>query len=189
MTPGASPGGEPSDGRVRATVVQLRPWGPGDLVVLERSNAPDMMDYLGGPETAEKLADRHTRYLRYWQTGEACMFRINTDESPGGVGVIGFWQTTWKDREVYEAGWSVETRHQGKGIAARALDSLLEFAGGCASAPGGRSLLVAFPRTDNARSNALCERAGLRWECEDDFEYPKGHPIWVNAWVARLRPE
>jgi len=173
-------------GESERQAVELRPWGADDLAVLERSNSPEMMVFLGGPESADKLADRHARYLRYWQTGEACMFRIVTTGNPGGVGVMGFWQTTWKGREVYEAGWSIESMHQGKGIAARALTTLLEFAADYAPAHGARELLVAFPRVDNARSNALCERAGLLWEGEDDFEYPKGNPIRVNVWVARL---
>src|SRR5690606_38613372 len=47
---------------IRATV-GLEPWGPRDLPVLERSNAPAMTLYLGGPESAEKLATRHAKYL------------------------------------------------------------------------------------------------------------------------------
>ena len=33
--------------------VRLEPWGVGDLPVLERSNTPAMMGYLGGPESTE----------------------------------------------------------------------------------------------------------------------------------------
>jgi RimJ/RimL family protein N-acetyltransferase len=83
---------------------------------------------------------------------------------------------------VYESGWSVATGFQGRGFASRALRLCIADA----VATGDRDTLVAFPRVDNVASNALCHAGGLTLVGEEDFEYPKGTPIRVNAWVADL---
>lgn len=44
----------------------------------------------------------------------------------------------------------------------------------------------AFPRVDNAASNAVCRSSGFRFVGVQGFEYPKGVPIQVNAWVVDL---
>ncbi len=44
--------------------VAIEPWGEGDLPLLERLlGDPAMMEHLGGPESREKIAARHARYL------------------------------------------------------------------------------------------------------------------------------
>lgn len=162
--------------------VRLEPYGPADLPTLERQNTVEMTRFLGGPESREKLLDRHERYQRYWRTGEARMFRIvideTSDETGVAVGLIGFWSTTHDGDAVHETGWSVETAHQGRGIARGALVELIHDA----RAHGTQRWLLAFPRTDNAGSNALCRSSGFELLGEEDFEYPKGNPIVSNAW-------
>jgi RimJ/RimL family protein N-acetyltransferase len=165
-------------------MVWLERWGPEDLTVLERSNTPEMTMFLGGPETADKLHERHARFLRYWDTGEACMFRIRSSEASEPVGSVGYWTTEWRDEPVYETGWSVHTAHQGHGIASRALAECLRHA----AEHGDRNRVLAFPRVDNAASNALCGTVGFRFQGEEDFEYPKGNPIRVNVWLYELAP-
>jgi len=162
--------------------VWLKPWSPNDLPVLERSNTDEMTVYLGGPESPEKLAERHARFLRLWESGEARMFTIWSSEAAEPVGSIGYWTTAWHDALVYETGWSIATRHQGRGLASRALRKCLEYA----ASHGDRDSVVAFPRLDNLASNALCRKLGFVLAGEEDFEYPKGHPIRVNAWVFDL---
>ena len=45
--------------------LDLRPWLEGDLPLLERlMGDPAMTEHLGGPETPEKIRERHERYLR-----------------------------------------------------------------------------------------------------------------------------
>jgi hypothetical protein len=44
------------------TEVRLEPWGAGDRELLDALlGEPAMTDHLGGPESAEKLADRQRR--------------------------------------------------------------------------------------------------------------------------------
>jgi len=163
--------------------VSIHRWSEDDLAVLRRANTAEMTAFLGGPEPEEKVLDRHERYLRYWQNGEARMFTIRVDDAAEPVGSVGYWETVWHDEPVYEAGWGIATGYQGRGIASLALAACL----GDAATHGDRRAVLAFPRVDNAASNALCRAVGFVCAGEEGFEYPKGHPIRVNAWVYELR--
>lgn len=163
-------------------VVSLQRWTADDLPVLERSNTPEMKVYLGGPESPEQLLKRHSNFLRLWEEGEARMFTIRVPTEDEAVGSVGYWNKDWAGTDVYETGWSVATPYQGRGIASRALAACLRHA----AENGDRGEMVAFPRIDNAASNALCRAAGFTFRGEENFEYPKGTPIRVNAWVFDL---
>jgi RimJ/RimL family protein N-acetyltransferase len=168
---------------VRVRIVR---WSPGDQPVLERSNTPEMTEYLGGPETPEQVAERHARFLRLWETGEARMFTIRVDGIPDAVGSVGYWTTTWHENHVYESGWSVATPYQGRGFAKKGLAACLDHV----ADHGDRDTLVAFPRIDNGASNALCHSLRFDLAGVEDFEYPPGNPIQVHAWrfdLASLR--
>lgn len=163
-------------------LIGLHPWTADDLPVLERGNTPEMTVFLGGPESEEKLAARQANFLRLWEADEARMFTVRTASEELPVGSIGYWKTRWEDADVYETGWSIATRYQGRGIASRALAACLQHAAG----HGDRDEMLAFPRIDNAASNSLCRSAGFTFGAEADFEYPKGNPIRVNAWSFDL---
>ncbi|GAB2815514.1 GNAT family N-acetyltransferase [Alpinimonas psychrophila] len=168
--------------------VFLLPWTVDDLPVLQRSNTPEMTTFLGGPESPEQLVKRQANFLRRWEDDEARMFTIRTDSEGEPVGSVGYWKTKWANVGVYEAGWSIETRYQGRGLASRALRECLQHA----AAFGDRQDVVAFPRVDNTASNSLCKSVGFAFRGEQDFEYPKGNPIRVNAWsfdLTALRQE
>lgn len=105
---------QPGDAVVTLGDLTLHRWGRDDLPVLERANTPEMTAFLGGPESEEKVRDRHERYLRYWDDGEARMFVIRMDGVEESVGSVGYWLTTWRDRPVYEAGWGVDNAYQGR---------------------------------------------------------------------------
>ena len=168
--------------------VSLQPWTVVDLPVLERSNTTRMTTFLGGPESREQLVKRQAKFLRLWDEGEARMFTIRADSEEEPVGSVCYWKTKWANADVYEAGWSVATRYQGRGFASRALKDCLRHA----AALGDRQEVVAFPRVDNAASNSLCKSVGFAFRGEEDFEYPKGNPIRVNAWsfdLTELREE
>ena len=162
--------------------VQLQRWGEDDLETLRRSNAPEMMTYLGGPETDAKLLERNDRYLRFNREGTAHMFRIVTAEHPEGVGVIGYWFHDHDGVPSYETGWSVESAYQGQGIATAALLEIIEHA----RVVRGRRELHAYPRTDNLASNAICRKAGFTNRGEIGHEYPPGNPIRCHDWVFEL---
>ena len=160
--------------------VKLKPYSEDDFPVLKRNNAPDMTAYLGGPESDEKLLDRHQRYVKL-KAGEAYMYVIWVDNQP--VGTIGYWEKEWQGATVWEAGWGVFPAYQGRGIAFAALNALTEKA----QQEGKYRYLHAYPKIENGASNALCRKAGFELMGECDFEYPAGHPIRCNDWRLDLQ--
>ncbi|MBW5421783.1 GNAT family N-acetyltransferase, partial [Streptomyces sp. BG9H] len=96
--------------------LRLEPWSDeGGLALLTGLNTPEMTEHLGGPETPEKLADRHLRYLRLGgpdgPVGGGRMFRITLGGETAGA--IGYWETTWQGEAVWETGWGVLPGFQG----------------------------------------------------------------------------
>jgi RimJ/RimL family protein N-acetyltransferase len=167
--------------RVGATVT-LKPWGSGDLGLLERlMGDPRMTEHLGGPETPEKLRERQGRYERL--EGGDHMFKIVDVGSGAGVGSVGFWTKEWRDEQVYEVGWMVVPEFQGRGIAMAATAQAIELA----KSDDGHRFMHAFPNVDNAPSNAICRRLGFERLEACEFEFPKGHFMTCNDWRLDLR--
>lgn len=159
--------------------ITLRRWAENDVDILRQCNTPEMMKYLGGPESDEQVATRHARYLRLNQAGTAHMFALSTVAERHKVGAIGYWEGTFEERPVHECGWSIVSGAQGKGLAREALVLLLaERASIGANLP-----LYAFPSIENEGSNALCRTAGFRVERPIDLEFPLGHTMHCNVWT------
>ena len=158
----------------------LRPWRDDDLPLLHRANTPEMTSHLNGPETDDQVADRHARYLRYAETGEAHMFAILVGDT--AVGSIGYWKVRWHDEDAWETGWFVVPEAQGEGVAARALALLIDDA---RRQPEARRHLVAFPSVDNPGSNAVCRRAGFRLTASTTETF-RDATLTVNEWALDL---
>ena len=157
--------------------VDLRPWSEGDLGLLRRLNAPELTTHLGGPESDDRVADRHRRYL---VPGDGRMFRVEVDGVPAGS--IGFWEKSWRDEPVWEVGWSVLPEFQGRGVASAAARATVA----AARAEGTRRTVHAFPSVDDPASNAVCRKAGFTLLGEADFEYPPGRRMRCHDWVVVL---
>ncbi|MCK7625364.1 GNAT family N-acetyltransferase [Streptomyces sp. RS10V-4] len=161
--------------------VRIAPWTAAGLPLLRQANTPAMTRYLGGPETEEQLVRRHRRYLAV--EGPGRMYRILLLPGREAVGTAGFWAAEWGGEAVYEAGWSVLSAFQGRGIAVAAVRQVLA----AAAAEGLRSTVHAYPSVANAASNAVCRRAGFRLAGECEVAYPPGHPLRANDWYIPLR--
>ncbi|MEU3598669.1 GNAT family N-acetyltransferase [Streptomyces sp. NPDC006798] len=176
-------GTETGDG----TGIRLVPWSEGDLDLLRAANAPELMTELGGPETEEKVLDRHRRYVAV-SAGPAersRMYAIVIAGTGERVGSVGYWeQTSVSDElEAYEAGWGVLTAFQGRGIAAAAIREVIA----AAREAGRHRYLYAYPKVTNGASNAVCRKTGFELRCEVGIEYPPGNPIRSNEWRFDLR--
>jgi RimJ/RimL family protein N-acetyltransferase len=178
-------------GRDTYARVRLVPWTREDLPLLRRTNEPGMRTHLGGPESEEKLLDRHRRYLALAAadpaTRSGVMFTLrpqSPDGASGGpaAGLIGYWETTWQERTVYETGWSVLPEFQGRGLAVAAAREVIARA----RAEKRHRHLHAFPDVANAASNALCRRAGFTLHGAHDLEYPPGRPMRCHDWRVDL---
>jgi RimJ/RimL family protein N-acetyltransferase len=161
--------------------VRIEPWSEGDLDLLRRINAPEMMAHLGGPETDEQVVARHKRYVDLDGTG--MMYRVVLLPEKIPVGSIGYWEKHWQDQLVWEAGWHVLPGYQGRGIAVAATHEVAA----AARAEKRHRYLHAFPSVANAPSNAVCRKAGFEFVGECDFEYPPGHPMRCNDWRIDLQ--
>ena len=162
--------------------VALEPWGSGDLPLLERlMGDPEMTVHLGGPESPEKLRERHVRYQRLPEGDR--MFKIVESVTGEPVGSVGFWTTEWRDERVYEIGWSVLPEFQGRGVGAAGTAQAIELARG----HGAHRFVHAFPNVENLPSNAICRKLGFELVETSEVEFPKGHLMTCNDWRLELR--
>jgi len=167
------------------------PWAEDDLALLIRLNAPEMMEHLGGPETAVQVLQRHEKYLGIARSGtvrdagaeiRAFVFKMVLEPEGAGVGSVNFWDREWKGEQVYEMGWSVVPEFQGRGIASVAVAQAVEVA----RATRRRPAVHAFPSVENPPSNAICRKVGFALLGEVRFEYPKGHWMQCSDWRLSL---
>ncbi len=146
--------------------VRIEPWGEGNLELLQQLlGDPAMMEYLGGPESPERIAERQARY----EEPDSKQFRIVDDATGEGVGWVGYWERDWHG-QVYEIGWSVIPAFQGRGIAGAATLAALARA----RLERDRRFVHAYPAVENAPSNGLCRKLGFELLGPHDFEWPPG---------------
>jgi RimJ/RimL family protein N-acetyltransferase len=160
-------------------MVRLEPWGTGDLALLRQCvGDPAMMEHVGGPESAAKIADRQSRY----ELPGSKQYKIVADATGEGVGWVGYWERDWQGNEVYEIGWAVIPAFQGRGIASSATRDAVAIA----SAERTRRFMHAYPSVENEPSNAVCRKAGFVLQGPYEFEYPEGHLMLCNDWRIEL---
>ncbi|MFC1404977.1 MULTISPECIES: GNAT family N-acetyltransferase [Streptacidiphilus] len=165
--------------------VHLQPWSESAVGLLRQINTPQMRLHVGGPESEEKLLDRHRRYLSMPGTGRGCMFAVVSGDEM--VGSIYYQLRDWQGERIYETGWNVLPPYQGRGIAAAAGSSLIAVVRDATRRSVIRGL-HAFPSVENASSNALCRRLGFTLRGVCDFEYPTGSGTFMcsNDWRLNL---
>jgi RimJ/RimL family protein N-acetyltransferase len=155
--------------------IKLQPYSDADLTLLEKTlGDADMMKHLGGPESPEQIRQRHQRYLHLPETDH--MFTILCDGEC--IGNIGYWEKDWRDQLVFEMGWFVLPEYQGRGIATKAGEAMIQHA----RVQKRYQFMHAFPSVENPPSNAICRKLGFTLLGECQFEYPPGHLLTVNDW-------
>ncbi len=160
-------------------VVRLEPWGAGDLPLLGKLlGDPAMTEWVGGPESPEKIAERQTRYERPGSR----QFKIVDEAAGEGVGWVGYWERPWHDEQVYEIGWSVLPGFQGRGIATMATTQAIERA----RAEREHRFVHAYPMVENEPSNAICRKVGFTLLEVIDFPAARGGFVQCNDWRLDL---
>lgn len=156
--------------------VRIEPWGAEDRPLLDALlGVPEMMVYLGGPESPEKLDERQARYANNPRA-----LRIDVDGE--GVGWVGYWEVEADGGQSWETGWSVRHDLWGRGIATSAMRLLLDRM----RREGTHRYVHATTTIDNAPSNALCRKLGFELLEEIDYEYPPGNRVRGNDWRLDL---
>jgi RimJ/RimL family protein N-acetyltransferase len=143
---------------------------------------PVMTAYLGGPETPEKIRDRHLRYCQNNDPGDGLMFAIVVGAGRIAAGSVGYWEKEWQDQTVWETGWSVLPEFQGQGVATWATLAVIARA----RAVSRHRFIHAFPSVANVPSNAVCRKVGFTLGAEVEFEYPPGNFMRCNDWCLDL---
>lgn len=163
------------------TSLELLPWDGTGIDLLRAMNTDEQKRHLGGPESEEKMLDRHRRYLTYHRPGETEMLRIAVDGEV--VGSIGYWEITRDGALAYETGWEIVAAHHGRGIGARAATATMARLKPLAAF----RYVFAFPTPDNPGSNGICRKLGFGLIAVEEVEYPKG--VWSphNIWRLDLR--
>ena len=161
------------------TSVRLDPWGPHDLPLLRRLlGDPAMTEYIGGPESEEKLAERQGRYEASADSDTTWVFKVVDDETGEAMGSVAYWERVWRGDAVWEIGWSVAPEFQGRGIAGLATALALDHA----RERSRHRFVHAYPSVENAPSNAICRKLGFELLGSMEFEYPKGQFMQCNDW-------
>ena len=164
--------------------IRLEPWGEDDFPLVQKlMGDPEMTKHLAGPESPEKLLERHERYLRA-NHSKARMLKIVDEATGEPVGSVGYWEKEWRGEQIYETGWSVLPEFQGRGIAGMATAQVVAMA----RAEKKHRFLHAFPTPDNAPSNAICRKLGFELLGEVEFEFPPGNFDASNDWRLDLFP-
>ncbi len=171
-----------SDG-ANQNAVQLEPWSDDDLALDQQMlGDPEMTRYLGGPESSEHIAQRHALKLTLPDSGTGRMFKIVLQTTGEAVGSVGYWENSWHEEDIYEIGWMVLTKFQGRGIASAATAQAIVRA----RADGKHQFLHAFPSVENGPSNGICQKLGFTLVEAFESEYPKGHFMQCNDWRLDL---
>jgi RimJ/RimL family protein N-acetyltransferase len=158
--------------------LRLERWTAEDFPLLDRFvGDPAMMEHLGGPESAARMAERQQRYER----GEG-VFKVVDVETGEVVAWVGYWPTGTLDEPELEMGWAVLPEFQGRGIATGAAGLCIA----AARAAGKRGAMTAHPDVANGPSNAVCRKLGFELLGETELEYPPGRPFRANRWRLEL---
>jgi RimJ/RimL family protein N-acetyltransferase len=158
--------------------VELVPYGDGDFALTQALECdPEVMRDLGGVVDPADLVDVHRRRAHE----EDWYFKIAPEEGGPPAGTIGIWDSEWEGAPIHEVGWMVLPAFQGRGIATRALELLIQRA----RAEPRFEHIHAFPSTQNAPSNALCRRFGFVLTGVEDFEFRKS-TLHCNHWELDL---
>jgi RimJ/RimL family protein N-acetyltransferase len=164
-------------------LIKLRVWAENDLPLLEcLMSDPVMTRYLGGPETPEKIRNRHQKYLDSNGTDHTRVYVVVITLDNISAGSVIYWEREEAGQTVWEIGWSTLPEFQGQGIGTRATQLAIENA----RAEKRHQYMHAYPSVENEASNAICRKLGFVLLGATDFEYPKGYWMSCNDWQLDL---
>ena len=168
---------------LRTPRLVLRPWQDADREVFAALNAdPEVAWDLGGPLGRSESDAKFDRYLAAF--ARHGFSRLAIEDGAGCfVGCAGVMPSSPGHplRPHAEVGWRLARSAWGKGYATEAARAAL----GDFFARTGFTEVLSYTSADNARSQAVMERLGLRRQRSLDFAGQFGGRIWHGlVWVA-----
>jgi ribosomal-protein-alanine N-acetyltransferase len=186
--------GERTDDRadtvLRTPRLILRRWRPSDRAPFAALNAdPMVMAHFPAPLTAgesDALAEAIEAKMAARGFG---LWALDIPGVAPFAGFVGLSVPTFAApfTPCVEVGWRLAAAHWGCGYATEAARAVLVHAWDTLALPE----VVSFATVDNARSRAVMERLGMRYDPADDFEHPglpAGHPLRPHVLYRLARP-
>ncbi len=169
-------------GGIRTERLLLRRWRDADRQPFAALNAdPEVMTYLGGPQSTERSDAFAERIEAHWEAHGWGLWAVEVPDLVPFVGYVGLWPATsslgWESVEV---GWRLARAHWGHGYATEAARRALAFG----FDDVGLDEIVSFTVPANRRSRAVMERIGMHHDPADDFDHPSVDPL-VNPELVR----
>lgn len=161
--------------------MRLRDVEPGDVETYVRMRCdPVMMAELGGPMPRDGIEDKVRRDVEDTRADTSWIRMILAEgtASEEVAGSVVLWAHGTGDERVSEIGWMVLPEYQGRGLAKRAVASLLAEA----RRDGRWGTVHATPATSNGPSNGICRSLGFTLLGEQDTEFA-GRVLRTNHWT------
>lgn len=170
--------------RLRAARLTLRRWRETDREAFAALNAdPEVARDLGGPLDRAHSDAKFDRYVATFERHGFCRWALQDSEQPflGYAGVM----PSLPDHPLgphAEIGWRLARSAWGRGYATEAAAAALLDA----FTRTGLGEVLAYTSHDNARSQAVMQRLGMRRDPARDFSHVYGGRPWHGlVWVAR----
>ena len=170
---------------LRTARLTLRPWHESDKSAFAALNAdPEVAADLGGPLSRAASDAKLDRYCAIFERHGVS--RLAIEDAHAFVGYAGVMPSR-PDHPLglhMEIGWRLVRSAWGKGYATEAARAVLEDA----FARLGVREVLAYAAANNARSQAVMERLGMRRDPSRDFDTLYGDTPWHGlVWVAKMR--
>lgn len=171
---------------IQTARLTLRPWRETDRPAFAALNAdPEVAADLGGPLARSESDAKLDRYRATFDRHGYSRLVIE-DSTKAFVGYAGVMPST-PDHPLgphAEIGWRLVRTAWGKGYATEAARAVIEDAFGRL----GLQEILAYTAPDNARSQAVMTRIGMRRDPLLDFDTSYGDTLWQGlVWVAEMR--
>lgn len=145
---------------VESERVLIRRPEEGDARILERIFCdPEMMRYLGGPWTPEKVTEALREWQEEWGVENRWYGILQRKDNGEPIGTAGITENTVSDEPGLELSWFVVPGQQRQGFSTEITRALLVFA----FEGLGAERVVAETHPDNPASNGVLEK--LCFEC------------------------
>ena len=145
---------------------------------------PVMMAELGGALPREGIDEKVRRDVGHAAADAEWIKMILPGEAAPDVvaGSVTLWSHDEDGEPVSEIGWMVLPEFQGRGVAKRAVRTVLSMA----RDDGRWGLVSAFPAVTNGPSNGICQSLGFRLAGQRDVTFA-GHVLRANHWFIDSR--
>lgn len=145
---------------VRTARLELIPFAPAHLGWLHQMNAdPEVMRYLGEPQTREDVANSVARQQEKWSKFGFGWWSVFTRDDQAFVGAACLQHLAHVESNPLEIGWRLLPTAQGKGFATEAGQAAMDYAFDVIS----ETYLKAVTDPENEASAKVMERLGMAY--------------------------